>query len=230
MSVRGLLIDLDDTLFDHATPERHARRTSFALVASELAVTPEEVSSLYDASRAAVKARLGPRGSAHSRLLYFHELAHRTNRPLLCARTWNEAFWSAYLESAVLRPGASELLFGARRRGLRVAIVTDLVLDVQLRKLDRFGLADAIDALVASEEVPYDKPARGAFMLAAARLGVACSACVVIGDSRLKDGEGARALGIPYYRVHSSDPNEAGGEPAPHTLVEVMHLLRLNDD
>src|SRR5262249_55078001 len=131
------------------------------------------------------------------------------------------AYWSAYLDAAKLRPGAIELLQGFRARGGKVALVTDQVLEIQLWKCERLGLFPHIDAIAASEEVTRDKPAPEVFRLAMARLGLAASECVMIGDHPSKDGAGARELGIAYHHVVSSEHPERGGR----SLLEVAREL-----
>ena len=200
---RGLLLDLDDTLYEYAPAERAARGALVTLIAAETSVAPAAVADAWAAARDAVHARLGERGSAHSRLLYLSELAHALHLPgaLASARRWERAYWSTFLAHARLREGARELLAWWRERGGRVAIVTDLTLDVQLWKLEHFGLLDAIDALATSEEVPWDKPAPDVLLLAIERLGVRRGDCVMVGDSARKDGGAASALEIPFVLV-----------------------------
>src|SRR4029077_12356220 len=113
------------------------------------------------------------------------------------------------------------LLVGWRALGHRGAIVNDLALEVQLWKLEAFGLHEIVDALVVSEEVEYDNPALAAFELAIERLGVVREHCVVVGDGVQTDGAGAVALGVPFYRVRGSEPGEGDGM----TLMEVARAL-----
>ena len=107
----------------------------------------------------------------------------------------------SFLGAARLADGADALLDGARARGWRVSVVTDLTLEVQLWKCEALGLLARVDALTASEEVEADKPHPALFRLGAARVGVALERCVVVGDDDARDGAGARALGLPFHRV-----------------------------
>jgi len=210
--LRGLLLDLDDTLYDYAPAEAHARGVVLEAVAATLGLPRGEVERLWDGAKKKVKGRLGARGSAHSRLLYLTEIVHAASRvdALGHVRAWERTFWGEFLQQATLRPGARALLEGFRARGGKVAIVTDLTLEVQLWKLEAFGLFGLIDALAVSEEVAHEKPAADLFLLAIERLGVSREACVVVGDNPEKDGEGARALGLPYFQALSSE--RPGGE------------------
>jgi len=202
----GLLLDLDDTLYDYAPADELARSRLYEKLATELDLDVTRVQIEYDAARARVKGRLGERASAHSRLLYLTELAHRVGRPdaLARVRRWEREFWDDLIDAAPLREGALDFLAAFRGQGGRIAIVTDLTLSTQLLKLEKFGLVQLIDALVASEEVQFDKPETEIFLLGANRIEVAIENCVVVGDSPKKDGEAARRLGIRYLQSRSS--------------------------
>ena len=208
--IRALLTDLDDTLYDYAPCEAKGRAALRERATAELGLGAQAFDALYGRARESVKARC-PTPSSHSRLLYLHEALHElatgsSGAPRLdLARVLEGTFWDAYLSAATLRQGGLELLRWFRAHGGKVAIVTDLTLDVQLRKLQHFGLMTEIDALVASEEVGADKPAPAAFRLAAERLGIPLSACAVVGDSQAKDGGGAVALGLPFFLVRTPD-------------------------
>lgn len=219
--IRALLLDLDDTLYDYAAPEAAAKRALCTYVAERLHVTPERAFELYDTARARVKARLGKRGSSHSRLLYLCELWSAAGAPWSTEIALaHEMYWQTYFEHVVWRPGAREFLAAWRDSGKKIAIVTDLVADVQLRKLSHLGLFSMIDAYAISEEVPDDKPARAIFELAAERLNMPLAACAVIGDSERADGDGARSLGLPFFRVATSST------PDGMTFEEIALALR----
>jgi HAD superfamily hydrolase (TIGR01549 family) len=221
--MRGLLLDLDDTLYDYVPAEQRGRAAALSMVVRDTGLEWSRVSRLYDEARARVKQRVPRRGCSHSRLLYLHELASASGRSGMFARVrgWEREFWTAYLRGVEPRPFARELLVAWRARGDKVAIVSDLVLEVQLWKLEVLGLSEFVDALVVSEEVPHDKPALDAFELALERLGTKREQCVIVGDSIDNDGDAARALGVPFYRVRGSEPGDTDGM----TLLEVARAL-----
>ncbi len=200
---RALLVDLDDTLYPYAPADAAGRAAVLPQLAAALGCAADEAARRYAAARDAVKARVGPRGASHARLLYLHEVALAAGRPDLTprVRAWERDYWRAFLAAARLADGADALLDGARAHGWRVSVVTDLTLEVQLWKCEALGLFSRIDALTASEEVEADKPHPAIFRLGAARVGAAIERCVVVGDDDARDGAGARALGLPFHRV-----------------------------
>lgn len=202
-----ILLDLDDTLYACAPSERAGGAAVAFAISKALELAPHDVEVAWAAARRAVKDRLDGRGSSHSRLLYVAELVHAVGRPdaLASVRAWERTYWRAFVDAATVRPRARAFLETVRRAGAKVAIVSDLTLEVQLFKLETFGLLPLIDALVTSEEVPLDKPDEAIFRLAMARLGTTADACVMVGDRDDKDGEGARRLGMPYFQIEPDD-------------------------
>lgn len=201
-----ILFDLDDTLYAYDAPEAKASVALLELLASDTGTDVSALADRYKQARRRVKARIPERGSSHSRLLYLHELAHDLGpRWLPKVRDWERAYWSAFIATATLRDGALALVTAARRAGLKLAVVSDLTLEVQLWKLEAFDLLRQIDALVTSEEVTQDKPAEAPFLLALERLGANAKDCVMIGDSDDKDGVGATRVGIRYIQIDTGN-------------------------
>lgn len=80
-------------------------------------------------------------------------------------------------------PGVVELLRGLQQRGRGMAIVSSTPrenVDVALRSL---GLGGFFDTIVAEEDVRHGKPDPEGYLLAAKRLGMAPSECVVMEDA-----------------------------------------------
>lgn len=63
-------------------------------------------------------------------------------------------------------------------------------------ELERLGLASAVDAVVMCGDVGWRKPDARVFQFAAARLAVACDACLFVGDEPEWDVAGSRAVGM----------------------------------
>lgn len=108
--------------------------------------------------------------------------------------------------------------------GHRVAVASSAHPAVIGAALTATGLADVFEVVVSSDEVDHGKPAPDVYLLAASRLGVPPSACLVVEDSR-NGVAAARAAGMAVVLV----PN-ASVPPAPgtHELADVV-LDRLAD-
>ena len=90
-----------------------------------------------------------------------------------------------------------------RSRGrVPLAVVTGGYRDVCRQILERVGIADCFDAIVASEDTDRHKPEPAPFLEAARRLGARPQRCVVWEDSDLGI-EGARRAGMHWIDVRA---------------------------
>lgn len=131
----------------------------------------------------------------------------------------------AFIEK--MRPGAAEALRWARGRGLRIALVTNVLWRTEgesLRDWSDRGVADCIDAIVTSIDVGWRKPHPAMFESALARLGVEAEAAVMVGNSRLADIAPAKRLGMRAVAVRSRDRSLA--EEEPDAVIDEMTELR----
>lgn len=120
-----------------------------------------------------------------------------------CPRSLTGALYETMIEQWRATPGAVDLLSRLRRRGLRIALVSNTALDVR-SGLQRVGLLELVDVVITSSDVGRAKPDPAIFALAAERLNVPVAGCVHVGDSAVHDG-GAADAGIPVVVVPLRD-------------------------
>lgn len=136
---------------------------------------------------------------------------------------------------AVLRirlfPGPRELLECIKNLGLKCVICSNAVwrdAAAYWRDFEALGVASLIDAVVSSVDAGVRKPHPRMFDKAAAAAGVPLDACIVIGNSEVRDIRPARSLGIRSLRVAIEEPPPAASA-ADHvtgTLFEAAEVLR----
>ena len=107
-----------------------------------------------------------------------------------------------------------------RSRGVPVAVASSSPRERLQRTLGRAGLLDAFDVVVAGDEVAHGKPAPDMFLLAAERLGVEPSACVVIEDSPpgVQAGIAAGMFTLAVCRVPGTEASLAAADRVVDTL------------
>jgi pyrophosphatase PpaX len=91
-------------------------------------------------------------------------------------------------------PGAAELVRAVRAQGLATGLVTSKMRSGADRGLSFLGLTDAMDVVVAADDVTNPKPHPEPLLIAALRLGVDPAGTVFVGDS-VHDMECGRAAG-----------------------------------
>lgn len=197
--IQAVLLDLDDTLFDH-----HA--TSVAGVAALCGRYP---SLQQMAFQQLVQLHSEILEQLHSRMLQgylsIEEARHQRFRQLFAAcgdpladdqlGTVTAIYRQAYLDERRIVPGALALL--QRLHGhVRVAIVSNNVLREQEEKLAHLGLAPYVDELVVAAEVGVAKPEPAIFAEALRRCRCTAATAVMVGDSWAADIVGAARLGM----------------------------------
>jgi HAD superfamily hydrolase (TIGR01509 family) len=103
---------------------------------------------------------------------------------------FTEALYEAMPNQWVLNDGASDFIARTSAAGIRLAIVSNIALDIR-PALERWGIAAALDAVILSYEAGYVKPDPRIFQLAADSLGTDPTDCLMIGDSAHDDVGGA---------------------------------------
>ncbi|QSB16469.1 HAD family hydrolase [Natronosporangium hydrolyticum] len=123
------------------------------------------------------------------------------------------------VESLVPDPGVPAALAGLRTAGWRVAIATNGGTYQQQAKIEKAGLADAVDAIAISEEVGVKKPDRRMFEVAAARCGAELVDGWMVGDCPARDIAGGHAVGLKTVWLRRGRP-WVPGQPPPQAAVD----------
>ncbi|RBY97489.1 HAD family phosphatase [Blastococcus sp. TF02-8] len=129
----------------------------------------------------------------------------RTEEQLQADARWVEDRAGELMSAGVVwQPGARELLESVRAAGVLTALVTTTprrLADIVLDSISRDLGGDPFHLTVCGDEVPARKPDPAPYLQAAAALGVAPSACVVVEDSLVGVTSGLAAgmavLGVP---------------------------------
>lgn len=109
------------------------------------------------------------------------------------------ALYELMPEQWELAPGALQLLTALHGGAVRLAVVSNIAIDIRPR-LSEMGLLPLLDQVLLSHEEGLVKPNPQFFERAAARLGADPRGCVVEGDSSTHDG-GAVAAGMTCLLV-----------------------------
>lgn len=223
-----ILLDLDNTLYEyqpaHEAGISNARRVATLL----LNVSIEQFDECFELARSEVKQRLGLTAASHSRLLYFQRMIELMGlaTQVSAALRIEEGYWSAFLETAKIKPSVYEFLDDVRLAGVPTMIVTDLTSHIQYRKILLWRLDQYVDWITTSEEAATEKPNPAIFKYALSKLQVEDGPIWMIGDHPAKDLQGAKhALGAVTFQVINN--NEKPSEFADVALKDFEELRGL---
>lgn len=147
---------------------------------------------------------------------------HPTLDLIALDRRWQSLFRQATSRSLPLKPGAEALLQLVRH--LPLALVTSSGRAEAHRKLGVAGLALLFQEVVTVDDVTRAKPAPDPYLLAAERLGLAPSRCLVFEDSEI-GAEAAHRAGCIVVQVPDILP--ASGRWAHHVAADLLTGARL---
>ena len=201
----AIVFDLDDT---HYPRLRHVH-SGFSAVAPAHAPRFEvPVDVAYTRLRIAYEQ--GHRGTELQRMCASLGLSETLVPELVqIIRTHAPQIWLSH--------DAADALLTLRARGWRTAILTNGLPSSQAAKVRALGLHDLVDHIVYAEEhAPGGKPAAEPFLAALNRLEVAPQNAVMVGDDRINDIEGARAVGMRTILLARGErPQHDGDRPRP---------------
>jgi len=222
---RAVLVDLDDTLFDHRASARRALASAAACDPVLGAVAFDTLEARHRLILEDLHARVldGRMTVDEARALRFRTLIEEQGGTCDDSQLdrITAAYRAAYQSGWTCLAGARDLLAEIRRRDARIAIVTNNIVREQVAKVKRLELGPMVDALVVSEAVGHAKPASAIFTHALRELGADAARAVMLGDSWTADIEGARGAGM---RAVWFNPSRAP-RPADRPEVAELHAL-----
>jgi putative hydrolase of the HAD superfamily len=214
--MKGILFDLDGTLFDRDA-------TVQALVEAQHAAFAPSLAGVTAADFVARVLELDDHGFCNKSEVYatvVRELA----LPDGLAGELADDFWRRYRDHGRPFGDASSTLRALRRRGLKTGLITNGRAVTQNGTIDAIDIRELLDTISISEVEGVRKPDQRIFARAVERLELAPSDCTFVGDHPEVDVAGARAAGLqaiwkrtPYW----SPP----AEPVPtiNALGEILH-------
>ena len=229
--VRGLLLDIDDTLVD----TQAAMRGSCAIGAA--AAWPQEPSEIHERISDVFYADPGDYFDAYTRGEYafadmraarYHEACRRIGLPEQGFEDFEGAYRRAFAESQVAFDDAIAFLDSAAAAGVSVGFVTNSGQEQTEIKLDAVGLRGR-GPVVTTDTLGVGKPDPAIFTRAMELLGGRREETVVVGDTLPTDVEGGLAAGMRVawlQRPDRPEPRNAGwGNTIHDPRVRIVHGL-----
>jgi putative hydrolase of the HAD superfamily len=198
-NVRAVLFDLDDTLFDH----RHSWQSGLAAVQQNFQglqkIPLDELEREYAALLEELhwKVLQGVVSLEKARVERFHRLFSQVGEDvsLSTAEFWARYYQKAY--RAAWRPVQGVIPLLRRLTPIvKVAVVSNNLIEEQREKLKCCGLMTFVDHLVVSKEVGAAKPEPAIFEEVLKRLRCRVQEAVMVGDSWKEDILGAHRVGM----------------------------------
>ncbi len=214
-NVKGLIFDMDNTLFDLVGAKRKACHSISA------SLRRRDGARIYSYFTRRVLEYEDP-GNLRDYLLDHGLFSEPTFQE--CCRIYHRE----KLRHIIAYPGVAPTLSRLRARGFPTALVTDAHDADARQRLETSGLASYFDHIVTCDHTGKKKPDPAPFLLALDLLGTGAHETLMVGDSPRRDIEPGHRLGLvtAYARYGDYSPDRSNGG-AHHVLSKFSDLLDL---
>lgn len=213
--IKGILLDLDDTLYDYVPSHDFAMEMCQKQILNDFNISKTEFEKHFSKAKEIVKGNLAHQAIGHSRLHYFKTFFELTKLPISKALDYQDLYWDSFMSQMKLSSGVDEFFNYCLNQEVPVIILTDLTLDIQLKKIKRLGIENKIYRMLTSEEAGIEKPAEKIFSMALDKFEIKLGPenVLMIGDNLQKDIVGARNLSIhTAWKVEDSSMDKSTQE------------------
>jgi len=196
--IKVVFFDLDETLYDYGSVRRIANQRVAELV-EKLGIISSDVfiRTLRRITKEFYEKYQGL-PALFDRKTRFREVFKALNIDVseeIVTRLADE-YWNFVYQRIKPYPDVVPVLEFLKKRGYRLGIISDGLIDVQLNRIRALKLEKYFDMFTFSEEVGKNKPALEIFQLALRKANCSPSEAVMVGDNVKTDIAGANKIGM----------------------------------
>jgi len=221
MKVKAVLFDVDNTLIDFWKMKTESCRAAIeAMIAAGLKMSEKAALKLLyelyeihgiESQRIFQKFTKKVYGKENYKLISHAVIAYRKMR---------ESYLVSY-------PNVIPTLIELKRRGYKLAIVSDAPIMEAWMRLASLKLDDFFDEIVTKADARKQKTSPAPFKVALRRLSIKPEEAIMIGDRIARDVNTAKKIGINtiYARYGDENPPEKGKSGADFEISDISEIL-----
>ncbi|MBI2653857.1 TIGR02253 family HAD-type hydrolase [Candidatus Woesearchaeota archaeon] len=218
--IKSAIFDLDNTLIDFMTMKKHSCEAAIsAMIGAGLNVKKEkamkELFALYDKYGLEEKTIFQKFLKKVAKKVDYEVLASG----IVAYRRVRAGFLEPY-------PHVSEVLFELKRRGIKLAIVSDAPRLKAWIRLVSMKINHLFDVVVTFDDTKEMKPSTKPFLVAFKKLKLKPQQCLMVGDRPERDIKGAKKLGMVTCFAKYGNPG-AGSSEANYEIDDIKELLEI---
>ena len=201
MFYKGIIFDLDDTLYDYNKTNKHATEIiiKYIIENNNTYKNFEYILEVYNNISNKLKYELKNTASSHNKSIYFKHLIEELKLSYSLFTKVNNLYWESFYSSMSCFEGVEEFLHWNKKNGIKIGILTDYETEYQIKKLEQMNLLKYVDCIVTSEEVGIEKPSVNMFSNILRKMDLSYNEVIMIGDNYDKDIKGALEVNIKGY-------------------------------
>jgi FMN phosphatase YigB (HAD superfamily) len=204
MFYKGVILDLDNTIYDYDKCHKIALANVFKIINSD-EYDLEYVQKSYNQISTRLKNELKNTASSHNKGIYFKHLLEYLQIDYTLLSRMNSMYWESFYNNIECFEGVKEFIIWNKQLGKKIGILTDYETEYQIIKLEKLGLLQYVDTVVTSEEVGVEKPSIQMFQSILSKMNLTNSDVIMIGDNYEKDILGANNADIFAFWFHKTN-------------------------
>ena len=195
---KAVFFDLDNTLYSYDNADEAAQRALNEFCARQFGLSKEFTERKIHEMMDLLIEEMGWRQAAtHDRLIRFSRFLQEIGQPIFpYAGMMYEIYWDTLIQNMKPEKGVYRFLEALKGRGYDVACATNMMSQMQYRKVQKLGMGSLLEDLITSAEVCTEKPDPEFFRFCVKKAGFQPEECVYIGDNYRLDVLGSRAAGL----------------------------------
>jgi HAD superfamily hydrolase (TIGR02253 family) len=218
--IKAVIFDLDNTLIDFMTMKRISCEAAItSMIDAGLDIKKEEAMDelfeLYDQHGFEEKTIFQKFLTKTQKEVNYEILA----AGIVAYRRVRSGFLEPY-------PHVVEVLFELRKRGIKLAIVSDAPRLKAWIRLVTMKINHMFDVVITFDDTKVFKPSDKPFRLAFGQLNVNPEECLMVGDMPQRDIEGAKNLGIATCFAKYGNP-KADAKSADYEINDIKELIEI---
>lgn len=228
MFYRGIIFDLDSTLFDYHICHDKSLDACIEYLSRHTTFSKDYIKEKYNKISKELKWELPSSAPSCNKAIYFKQMTEVLDIGYGHFTNLHELYWNTYYEiiPTTIYDGVVEFLeWNKSMFQTKFAILSNYKIDFQMKKMEKLGILKYFDSIVTSEEVGIEKPSRKIFLNVLDKLDLRSHEVIMIGDDYTKDIRGAINVGIYSYWFTQKDDSTQNINPLCRTFSSYKDLF-----
>jgi len=203
MTPKLIILDMDNTIYDYdsANNTAVASMINYCTLIMNGRYTFDDLFAKYKNAKLYINDKFSHTAMAHDKTLQIKHFIQNLDGLDNCIKleliiNCKNIYYDTLLSEATVYNQLYAFLDRCLELNIKVAILTNNTLDIQLKLIEKFKLDSYIDNVYSSYEIGFEKPNAKCFQYVIDHCGIEPHDCVMVGDSYADDVQGAENCGI----------------------------------
>lgn len=198
MSIKFIILDMDNTIYNYDIANEFAVDSIMMYISEQCNLQREELLNMYNISKRQINTKFKGSALSHDKALQIKNLVDNLTiaNKIEITNIAKKIYYDTFLENSIPFDGLYDFLILCKKNNIKVAILTNNTLDIQLELCNKLKIVNFVDNIYTSYEIGNEKPTFDTFDYVVEKYKYKKSDILMIGDSKTTDYDGAINYGI----------------------------------